>query len=582
MLSALFYLQYHSFVNRTVRRIQRLKQPKYLFGAIVGGAYFYFYFGRFLLGVGGHRDGWSGPTATAGSPFLMESAAALLLLVLVLLSWLLPRERAALIFTEAEIAFLFPAPISRRGLIHFRLVRSQVGIFFTSVVMMAVTRRWGGNLWFHALGWWVVISALSLHGLGSSFARTMLLDHGITNRTRRLVILAVVVLAAGATFLWAKRTIPAVSVANLHDSTTLRSYAEQVLTAGPLPYLLLPFRLVVRPFFATNAGGFLLALAPALAILAGLYVWVVRSDVAFEDASVEASQKLAARITAMRAGNWRASGKPAKPKRAPFTLRPMGPPAVALLWKNVIASGTVLSGRLWVILAIAITFMGMGLGQMSHSAGLAATVGMISGMVLFWSLLVGPQILRQDFRQDLLLADVLKTYPIPPWQIALGELLGPVVILTAADWLLLLLAGLLLAQARDLGMNRALVLSIALGVAVVIPMLNLIVFQIPNAAALLFPGWFLASRGNQGGIEAMGQRLIFFFGQFIVLLLALLPAAAVFTAVFFLGKLVVSPATIIPLAALGTAGVLGAEAAAGIVLLGRLFSRFDVASEMTP
>ncbi len=55
MIAALFYLQYHSFRNRLVRRFKRLKQPKYLVGAIVGGLYFYFYFFRYLF------RGFSGP-----------------------------------------------------------------------------------------------------------------------------------------------------------------------------------------------------------------------------------------------------------------------------------------------------------------------------------------------------------------------------------------------------------------------------------------------------------------------------------------------------------------------------------------
>ena len=46
MIAALFYLQYQSFYNRLVSRFKRLKQPKYLIGAIVGGLYFYFYFFR--------------------------------------------------------------------------------------------------------------------------------------------------------------------------------------------------------------------------------------------------------------------------------------------------------------------------------------------------------------------------------------------------------------------------------------------------------------------------------------------------------------------------------------------------------
>ena len=583
MLSALLYLQYHSFVNRMVRRIRRLKQPKYLFGALVGGLYFYFYFGRFLFGGFGRRSAWSPPSeVVGGSPFPMESVAALLLFGLVLLSWLLPRERAALVFTEAQVAFLVPAPISRRGLLHFQLVRSQLGVLFTSLIMLAVSRRWGGNVWYHALGWWLALSFLSLHSLGSSFARTMLLDRGITNRTRRLVILAAVGLAAAGTYLWARRTIPTLAVADLADRATLQRYAEQVLTAGPVPYLLFPFRLVVKPFFAPTLGAFLGAIGPVLVMLMALYIWVVRSDVAFEEASVEASQKLAAKLTAIRAGNWRASGKPVKPKRPPFKLGSTGVPAVALVWKNIISAGNLFTGRLWFILAIGIVTICMAMAGISQNSGLVAAAGIVSGMAVMWSLMIGPQVLRQDFRQDLALADVLKTYPMPPWQIALGEVLGPVVILTGVHWLLLLVAGGLLSQAHSLGLSAALAASLTIGSALVIPMLNLIVFQIPNAAALLFPAWFAATRVPIGGIEVMGQRIIFAFGQLLVFALTLLPAAGVFAGLFFLGRIWMGPAVIIPFAALGATLVLGVEAAFGIVLLGHLFARFDVAAESAP
>ena len=38
MIAALLYLQYHTVRNRLVTRFKRLKQPKYLVGAIVGGS----------------------------------------------------------------------------------------------------------------------------------------------------------------------------------------------------------------------------------------------------------------------------------------------------------------------------------------------------------------------------------------------------------------------------------------------------------------------------------------------------------------------------------------------------------------
>jgi len=86
------------------------------------------------------------------------------------------------------------------------------------------------------------------------------------------------------------------------------------------------------------------------------------------------------------------------------------------------------------------------------------------------------------------------------------------------------------------------------GAALIIPMLDLITLQIPNAAALLFPAWFQAAKGGGGGIEVTGQRLIFMLGQMLVFVVALIPAAALFAGVFFLVKMLLGMATAIPLA----------------------------------
>ena len=127
-------------------------------------------------------------------------------------------------------------------------------------------------------------------------------------------------------------------------------YAQRVLTAGPALYLLFPFRLVVRPFLTPDAAMFFGALTPALLIFLLHYLWVINSDVAFEEASVEASQKLATRIAAVRAGNWQATGKKQKAKSPWFKLAPTGPLPTALLWKNLIGVGQIFSLRLWIML----------------------------------------------------------------------------------------------------------------------------------------------------------------------------------------------------------------------------------------
>jgi hypothetical protein len=215
------------------------------------------------------------------------------------------------------------------------------------------------------------------------------------------------------------------------------------------------------------------------------------------------------------------------------------------------------------------------------SAGLAPALGMVAAMLIVWSLLFGPQFLRQDFRQDLPLADMLKVFPMRGWQIALGELLAPMTILTGLQWFLLIIGAGLFSHNHEV-IQPSTTVGIALGAAMVLPMLNLITLQIPNAAVLLFPAWFQASREGAHGIEATGQRLIFMIGQLLVFVVVLLPAAALFLGLLFVLKIFLALSLVIPLAALAAALVLGIEAALGLMLLGRLFDRFDLSSESIP
>ncbi len=576
MIAALLYLQYHVFRNRLVSRFKRLKQPKYLIGAIAGGLYFYFYFVRYLFhGIVG-RPGMN----LAVSPEhqkLFELLGALALFIIVLLAWLVPHERAALTFTEAEVAFLFPAPITRRNLVHYKLMRSQLGIFFSSLFLTLISRRFGGNVWIHALGWWLILSTLNLHMLGCSFARTMLLDHGISNRFRRLLVFGLAVAMAVGVWVWAKKTLPELDPAAPANLDSVLDYVQRILSTGPAAYLLYPFRLVVRPFLASDAAAFFWALIPALLLFGLHYLWVIYSDVAFEEASVEASQKLAVRLAAVRSGNWQGLKKNRKPRRPWFKLNATGPSATALLWKNLIGVGQIFSPRLWITLLVIMVVVGVSLANARVGQNLLYLMDILIAIALGYSLLLGPQLLRLDFRHDLPVADILKTYPLRGWQIALGEILAPVVVLAAVQWLLLLMGAALVFYLP--GKYAALLLAIAFSAVVVLPLLDVLLLLIPNAAVLLFPSWIQTGKDSVRGIEATGQRLIFALGQLLVLTVALVPAVGGFVGVLFLLQLVFGYAAAVPFAALAAAVILAVEAGLGVMLLGRLFERFDVAEE---
>ena len=596
MLNALLYLRLTSSINWVLTRARRLRQPKYALGAIVAFAYFYFFFFRNLGSSPGARPvppeanplmNATGAGLTLPTDWLPLSTAigAVMLLVFALFSWLVPTRRAALGFSDAEIAFLFPAPIKRRGLIHFKLISSQFRSLFGAAIMMLFSHRWtflGGNALTHAIGWWFIFSGLSLHFRGANFTLTRLADLGFGAWKRRILILAGVV------------AIIAVTLAQLPDSERLpaaadafdaRPFTQWLLTlsnSAPMSWLLWPFRTVIGPFLAGDTRSFLLTLGPALAVIVIHYLWVVRSAVAFEDAAIEHAEKRAARMAAWEVGGTRGSVTNAKARRGPFALASLGRPEFAFLWKNLLSTWPYFTVRTGLSAALIITAACLWIGAHPTWRGLLPGIAAAAGIFAAYTLIVGPQFARQDIRNDLGHADIIKTYPLTGWQIILGELLTPTAILSGILWLAILTGTLAVhpLAIESEWLTSTLRIVIALGLAALIPLLVALQLLVPNAAALLFPGWFQTSRIRGGGPEVMGQRMIFFFAQVVTMILALLPAVALGALLLFTLNVFIGPIVAITAATLAMAIVLAAEVGVGIWLLGRRFEHLDLSTEL--
>ena len=100
----------------------------------------------------------------------------------------------------AEVTFLFSGPVSRRGLIQFKLLRSQLLILFNALLWTLILsrERFGVSPWLRVISIWVLLTTLSFHRLGASFVRTSLAEHGrlgVRHRVVSLVVLGVVLIA---------------------------------------------------------------------------------------------------------------------------------------------------------------------------------------------------------------------------------------------------------------------------------------------------------------------------------------------------------------------------------------------------
>jgi len=167
-------------------------------------------------------------------------------------------------------------------------------------------------------------------------------------------------------------------------------------------------------------------------------------------------------------------------------------------------------------------------------------------------------------------------YPMASWQVVLGEVLAPAAIMAGAQWLLLMVAAVFFNRLPN-GTEVAVSVRVGFGLAaaLVLPLVDFIALLLPNAAALIFPAWVQLGKNSPRGMETMGQQIILMAGQVLVLALTLLPAALVFAVGYFVGNYFLGMAVAVVLGALWATVVLGAEAALGVVLLGKAFRRFD-------
>jgi hypothetical protein len=202
-------------------------------------------------------------------------------------------------------------------------------------------------------------------------------------------------------------------------------------------------------------------------------------------------------------------------------------------------------------------------------------------IVAGYTLFLGPQLARQDLRGDLANADLLKTYPIPGWRLALAELLAPALLLSLVLWLILATVAATYDPAHQHGWLTPLVRVTAVAcLALAAPLVCLLQLLVPNTIMVLFPAWYQATRARTAGIEMFGQRLVFGLLQFLFMPLVLLPTAG-WAILVYLGSFYwigIAPALV--LSFFVGAFLIGAAVAVGLWWLGGRFGRFDLSSEL--
>jgi ABC-2 type transport system permease protein len=576
MLNASFYIAWCSAKNRALVRLRRLREPRYLIGAIAGIAYFYFaIFAR--AGRGGQRQGRGRSQDRGfdlGPAFQIAgtSLAGLFVMCFALLPWVLPSRSKLLEFSQSEREFLFTAPVSKRQLLVHRIVRSQLASIIASlfVGVFAAPIAGVGRLRL-AAGFWVLAVTINVYGAAVSLTRARFQSPVASVRRVAWVpigLLLACVAAVGTAIVRHLLQQPAASMADVFVQIS------RVTSSGLPSVVLWPFIAIVRPPFSGSLTTFFPALAGALVVLGAVTAWMLSSDVTFDavageggDAQANVDQRAATSARATSIG---------------WTLPLTGRAELAFFWKGVMETLRAVNVRSWRLL---VPIFGVTVGLVSASFGMAGAQRMrgpsafltaLGCMVAGVATLFGPQMLRLDLRSDFAHLDLLKSWPMRAADVIRGEMAWPVAAVSAVATFAILMA----AAFSSAGMPDVPFVwrwSVAIAVVLAAPAMIAAQYAVHNAATILFPAWVQLGSQRTRGIDAMGQRLILLAAVLVSLVLFALPGAIGAGVIWLIFYRFIGAIVFVPMGVAFTAIVL-IEVLAVTELLGPAYERIDVTS----
>jgi ABC-2 type transport system permease protein len=294
--------------------------------------------------------------------------------------------------------------------------------------------------------------------------------------------------------------------------------------------------------------------------------WVLKSDATFQDA-VEEVVARKAQQPGRAAVTYRARG-------TGWALAPTGRAETAFAWKAAMQTLRVVDKRSLFRLAAVVFVISLASVSIGRARGLAAIVGVFAIAGAGFAVLMAPQILRVDLRQDLSHLELLKTWPVKASAVIRGEIAWPGALITVSAWILIGLA-LFLSTANFSKVDLSWRLGLAGAAVLLAPALVFAQLTIHNGVALMFPAWVALGNQRARGLDAMGQRLIMLGGTWLLLIVMTAPGAFAGAIVWFAFRTFLGPGALLP-GAIVCAGVVAIEVLTATEALGPLYERLDV------
>jgi hypothetical protein len=529
-------LQLRGWLRNMVRSLRTVKGALL---AAVGLAVFSIWFGSLVLST-------RSPSYTQDQ--IREWGPAGLLLYC-LLNVLSTSGERAVYFSPGEVSFLFTGPFGRRELLAYKLMLGFVFGLPTALFMTFVFQIYAHSFLAAFVGLLLTYQFMNLFATALNLAVSGFGARLFSAGRRALAAAAVALIAVIA---WQAGLLS--NAGNAGDWLDRAVHTDVWRAASlPLRYFFDAF-LSERlwPDLAWNA-------ALALAVDAALVGLIFGLDANYLEASAAASARIYARLQRVR----RVGPSAAARGGALFSL-PM-PPYLGgtgpILWRQLTTAtrGTTRLVIALVIFAIAMIIAWTAVEDQNRQAALPVLVG-VGGLMMTFLTTLAPY----DFRGDVDQMAVLKTLPIAPWRLALGEVLTPVLIFTLIQWAALGAMRLLSGRPEPL----------LVAAAAFAPVYNFILFGVENMLFLLFPTRVMVT--TPGDFQAMGRSVLAQFAKVIGLGGAAVAAAVAGVIAYWASRYNVA----VGLAAAWLAAAL--FAALLVPLMGWAFRGYDVGRDAPP
>jgi len=416
---------------------------------------------------------------------------------------------ATIFFTASEAAFLFPAPISRKQLVAYKLFNSLLGIMTVSLFFACFSTPSFSMLVPRLVGTLMTISFLQLLTMNVAFTRQLLEEKTSVLLRRSLgAVLAVAVLLA---LFQTSTTVQDLDVLKL-------SKAFQSSFAGR--WMLAPFQLFTLMLRAPDWTTFLPYGSLILLLDLVLLTLVFRLDALSLESAMATSEKLTARLKMVQSkGVWQALAR-ANPSVAKRKIQQLpywggiGP----VVWQKLTTTFRSSNKLFWLLTAAIagaatlVYFMSRAKSP-PHVPPIVGSIGM-AYMSLLICLSIQNEIERVGF---------LKSLPLSAMAVVLGELLGFVVLLSVIQSLFIaILAGCFPAAATWLWCGALLTFP-----------LNFLLFGVDKLVFYIYPTRM--AKGTPGDFQAAGKQMVFMMmkmlilgGAALIVGLASLPGALLF------------------------------------------------------